>query len=150
LPQVRIDSQGNVFIFSYELETYYSTALLDLNKSLTGDSSGELASALEKEANATRTLVGSFLHLSNKSHTRLFDNSHFLESYKATTAVIYALSMLLVEELKIIFRLQYFSLKLPLCAPNFKKVKMNVNISEFSLLLQKTDLNARAVRLYKR
>ncbi|KAL9711593.1 E3 ubiquitin-protein ligase bre1 [Leucoagaricus gongylophorus] len=71
LPQVRIDSQ----------------ALLDLNKSLTGDSSGELASALEKEANATRTLVGSFLHLSNKSHTRLFDNSHFLESYKATTAV---------------------------------------------------------------
>jgi len=119
---------------------------------MAGESSRELASALEKEANATRTLITSFLYLSSKSHVRLSDNSRFLESYKATTTVIHALCMLLVGELKINekIRLQHFSLKLPLCAPSFKKVKKNVTVSESSLLLRKTGLNVRAVRPYKR
>jgi len=119
---------------------------------MAGESSRELAPALEKEANATRTLITSFLYLSSKSHIRLFDNSRFLESYKATTMVIHALCMLLVGELKINekIRLQHFSLKLPLCAPSFKKVKKNVIISESSLLLRKTGLNVLAVRPYKR
>jgi hypothetical protein len=86
LPQADLNAQGNSFILFSHITAYFCIGLFDLAQSLPKESSQEFRSALEDKANATRTLVSSFVHFSQQSPSKSDDNRWY-EAQRATTEV---------------------------------------------------------------